>query len=164
MKGPFANLRMHFPDTDNVAREELYQWIGYPENINNPNFYNTCAIRMSLSLLGAGYPNPGNWPIKAGKYKGRCIETRQKKLSAWLIRQIGTPEKFKGGEDAERGIGDRRGIISFFSIYGGSDPQGHIAIVSRDRWGRYLRCGNEIDGTATGCYWLSREVWFWPMT
>jgi hypothetical protein len=163
MRVPFATMRMHFPDSDNVSREELYQWVGYPENATNPNFYNTCAIRMSLALLGAGYPNPGNYPIKAGKYKGRAIETQQRKLSVWLVRHVGEPEKFKSGQEAERAIGDRRGIVSFFSIYGDSAPQGHIAIVSRDRWGRYLRCGNELDGTATGCYWASREVWFWPL-
>lgn len=99
----------------------------------------------------------------AGKYKGRAIETQQRRLSAWLTRHVGQPEKFKGGQSAERAIGERRGIVSFFSIYGDAQPQGHIAIVSKDRWGKYLRCGNEIDGTATGCYWSSREVWFWPL-
>ena len=163
MKVPYANLRMHFPDTDSIERDELYHWIGYPQKINDPNFYNTCAIRMSLALLGAGYPNPGQWPVVAGKYKGRAIETQQRRLSAWLTRHVGQPEKFKDGQSAERAIGERRGIVSFFGIYGDAQPQGHIAIVSKDRWGRYLRCGNEIDGTATGCYWSSREVWFWPL-
>lgn len=163
MKVPYASLRMHFPDTDSVSREELYQWIGYPENASNPNFYNTCAIRMSLALLGAGYPDPGVYPIKAGKYKGRAIEPQQRKLSAWLVRHAGQPEKYQGGQQAEQAIGNRHGIISFFSIYGDTNPQGHIAIVSRDRWGQYLRCGDEIDGTPTGCYWSSREVWFWPL-
>lgn len=81
MKVPYASLRTHFPDTDSVTREELYNWIGYPKHADNPNFYNTCAIRMSLALLGAGYPNPGTWLIKAGKYKGRSIEIRQRPLS-----------------------------------------------------------------------------------
>lgn len=164
MKVPYANLRKHFPDTDSVGREELYHWIGYPENINNPNFYNTCAIRMSLALLGAGYPNPGAWPVKAGQYKGRAIETRQRMLSNWLVRQVGKAEIFKSGPEAERGIDTRRGIVSFFSIYGDRNPQGHIAIVAKDRWGTYFRCGNEIDGEGTGCYWTAREVWFWPLT
>lgn len=163
MKVPYAKLRMHFPDTASVPPEELYQWIGYPENVNNPNFQNTCAIRMSLALLGAGYPNPGKWPIKAGKYKGRFIETRQRALSAWLTKQIGAPEKYSSGQEAEQKIAARRGIVSFFHIYGTEAQQGHIAIVAKDRWGQYTRCGNEIDGTPTGCYWLSREVWFWPM-
>jgi hypothetical protein len=161
MKVPYATLRMHFPDTDSITRDELYHWIGCPENIHNPNFYNTCAIRLSLALLGAGYPNPGTWPIKAGKYKGRAIETRQRALSAWLARHVGKPEKFQSGPEADQKIGARRGIVSFFSIYGDTNPQGHIAIVSRDRWGKYIRCGNEIDGAATGCYWKSREIWFW---
>lgn len=163
MKVPYANLRKHFPDTDSVGRDELYHWIGYPENIDNPNFYNTCAIRMSLALLGAGYPDPGDWLIKAGKYQGRAIETRQRRLSNWLVRHIGQPEKFKGGPEAERAIGTQRGIVSFFSIYCDSNPQGHITILSRDRWGAYIRCGNEIDGGGTGCYWTSREVWFCPL-
>ena len=162
MKVPFAKLRMHFPDTQSVLPEELYQWIGYPENIGNPNFLNTCAIRLSLALLGAGYPNPGAWPIRAGKYKGRAIETKQRKLANWLVRQLGQPEKFKSRQDAEAKIGARRGIVSFFNIYGDENAQGHIAIVAQDRWGLYIRCGQEIDGTATGCYWSSKAVWFWP--
>lgn len=108
MKVPYVNLRMHFPDTDSVERDELYRWIGYPQKINDPNFYNTCAIRVSLALLGAGYPNPGQWPVVAGKYKGRAIETQQRRLSAWLTRHVGQPEKFKGGQSAERAIGERR--------------------------------------------------------
>jgi hypothetical protein len=98
---------------------------------------------------------------QGGQVKGRAIETQQRRLSTWLTRHVAQPEKFKGGQEAERAIGDRRGIVSFFGIYGDAQPQGHIAIVAKDRWGRYLRCGNEIDGTATGCYWSSREVWFW---
>jgi hypothetical protein len=163
MSVPFAALRTHFLDTDSVSRDELFHFMGRPNLIADPNFYNTCAIRLSLALLGAGFPNPGDWPVLAGKYKGRAIETRQRKLSHWLVRQLGQPEKFKSGQDAESKIGARHGIVSFFSIYGDANPQGHIAIVAMDRWGRYLRCGNEIDGTATGCYWTSREVWFWPL-
>lgn len=164
MKVSYASLRTHFPDTDSVTREELYNWIGYPKHAGNPNFYNTCAIRMSLALLGAGYPNPGTWLIKAGKYKGRSIEIRQRPLSQWLVRHLGQPEKYGSGKEAERAIGVRRGIVSFFSIYGDVSPQGHISIVSRDRWGYYLRCGNETDGAESGCYWTSREVWFWPLS
>lgn len=163
MRVPFSTLRMHFPDKQNVEPEELYHWIGYRENIGNPNFENTCAIRLSLALLGAGYPNPGAWVIKAGKYKGRAIETRQRKPSSWLVHQLGQPEKFKSGLEAENKIGPRRGIVSFFNIYGDNRAQGHIAIIPKDRWGRYIRCGNEIDGTATGCYWSPKDVWFWDM-
>ena len=93
MKPPFGVVRSHFPDTDSVGRDELYQWIGYAEDTSDPGFDNTCAIRMSLSLPGAGLPNPGSYPVKAGKYKGRMIETGQRRLSNWLVRHLGMPEK-----------------------------------------------------------------------
>lgn len=163
MKVSYAVLRTHFFDTNNVSRDELLRFIGRPELIPSPDFQNTCAIRLSLALLGAGFPNPGNWPVPGGRYKGRAIETRQYRLSNWLARHLGQPEKFKSGTEAEEKIGSRRGIISFFNIYGDSNPQGHIAIVAKDRWGMYIRCGQEIDGTPTGCYWTAREVWFWPL-
>jgi hypothetical protein len=163
MTTPYAVLRMHFPDSDSVTPDELFQWIGYPENIGNVGFANTCAIRLSLALLGAGFPNPGTYPVKAGKYKGRAIETKQRPLSHWLVRHLGEPERFASGTQAEAKIDNRHGVVSFFSIYGDERRQGHISIVAKDRWGMYLRCGNENDGTATGCYWSSREVWFWPL-
>jgi hypothetical protein len=45
------------------------------------------------------------------------------------------PIETESGPEAERKIGDRHGIVSFFSVYGDNNPQGHIAVVSRDRWG-----------------------------
>ena len=162
MKVPFATVKMHFPDRLNVSAEELYHWIGYPENIGNDNFANTCAIRLSLALLGAGFPNPGMWPIRAGKHKNRMIETRQRKLSNWLVRHLGQPEKFKSGHEAKSMIGSRNGIISFFKLNGPTDNQGHIDIVMLDRWGSYLRCNNDNRDQGS-CYWGAVEIWFWPL-
>jgi hypothetical protein len=160
---PFASLRMHFPDVINVGKAEIFHWIGYPENIQDANFDNTCAIRLSMALLGAGFPNPGTYPVKAGKFKGRMIETKQRKLSHWLARQLGQPEKYDGGSAAKAGIGARRGIVSFFKLHGSTDNQGHIDIVMPDRWG-YFRCGHENeDSKVYTCYWDSVEVWFWPL-
>lgn len=162
MRVPFAALRMHFPDPDSVSSDELYQWIGYPENIKNFNFDNTCAVRLSLALLAVGFPNPGAYPVKAGKFKGRAIETQQRRLSAFLARYLGQPEKFRNGQEAQKKIGARHGIISFFQLHGPTDRQGHIAIVSIDKW-QTFRCGREILDGPTGCYWDSVEVWFWPL-
>ena len=162
MNVPYAVVRKHFVDPDNVGREELYKWIGYPENITNPNFENTCAIRLSLALLGAGFPNPGTYPIKAGKYQGRMIETQVRRLSKFLSRQLGEPEKFKSGPAAEKGVGTRRGIVAFFHLYGADSVQNHIAIVATAE-GQYTRCGLEHQERPTGCYWGATEVWFWPL-
>lgn len=41
MKPLYATLRMHFPDTDSVSRDELYHWIGYPR---------TPTTRASITL------------------------------------------------------------------------------------------------------------------
>lgn len=165
MTVPYALVRKHFPDVQSITPAELYQWIGYPENIDNPNFLNTCAIRMSLALLGAGFPNPGTYAVRAGKYKGRMIETRQRLLSKFLERQLGQPEKYESGHQAEEGVGMRHGIVSFFQVHADiPNSGGHIAIVAKEAglW-TLLRCGNEADDAPTGCYWDAREVWFWPL-
>jgi hypothetical protein len=153
---------MHFPDPDSVPLEELWPWLGYPENTQDMNFSNTCAVRMSLALLGAGFPSPGTYPVKAGKYKGKSIETKQRNLSTWLVRHLGEPEKYKGGAEAQKAIGPKRGIISFFQLHGPTDRQGHIALVAMDRW-QTFRCGRELEDGPTGCFWDSVEVWFWPL-
>jgi hypothetical protein len=70
MKVPFAVLRMHFPDTDSVSLEELWQWLGYPENIKDINFSNTCAVRMSLALLGARLSKPRRLPSEGREAQG----------------------------------------------------------------------------------------------
>lgn len=164
MKVPYAKVRNHYPDVDSITQAELYQWIGYPEHIDHPHWENTCAIRLSLALLGAGFPDPGVYPVKAGRYKGRRIETMQKALSKYLVRQLGEPEKYTNGLEAEKKIDTRHGIISFFQLYGPTSEQGHIAIVAKGSgmWG-IVRCGREGAYAPTGCYWSSVEVWFWPL-
>jgi hypothetical protein len=162
MNVPFEAVRSHFPDTVSIPREELLQWIGRGDLIPNANFDNTCAIRMSMALLGAGFPNPGTWPVVGGKFKGRAIETKQRKLSNWLAKYLGNPEKYKDGSSAKKAVGSRHGIISFFHLHGPSDHQGHIDIVMMDRWNKYQRCGSNNDD-AGGCYWDAVEVWFWPL-
>lgn len=163
MNVPFAALRMHFPDVLNVGKAELFRWIGHPENIADTNFDNTCAVRLSLALLGTGFSNPGTYHVLDGKYKGRTIETRQRILSNWLVQHLAVPEKYAGGSAAKDGIGTRHGIISFFKLHGPTDNQGHIDIVMPDRWG-YFRCGFENeDAQIYACYWDAVEVWFWPL-
>jgi hypothetical protein len=116
LKAPYAVLRMHFPDTDSVALEELWQWLGYAENSQNINFSNTCAVRMSLALLGAGFPSPGTYPVKAGKYKGKLIETRQRKLSNWLIHHLGEPERYRAVDRLRRQSGHDEVSFRFSSF------------------------------------------------
>lgn len=159
---PFEAVRSHFPDAASVPREAMLRWIGHGDLMSDTHFANTCAIRLSMALLGAGFPNPGTWPVVDGKFKGRAIETRQRPLSHWLAHRLGRPEKYGNGQDAKRRIGARRGIVSFFRLHGSGDRQGHIDLVQMDRWHVYQHCGSGNDD-AGGCYWDAVEVWFRPL-
>jgi hypothetical protein len=141
------------PGLDTAA---LYESIGHPEYAHSMYMENTCAVRLSLSLLGAGIePAPGHMTVQTGKFKGRRIEQSQKRLSDFLLRRLGKPEVFPSGYKASVGIGDRRGIASFFHLNSETDPQGHIDLVEPATHGD-LRC-------AGSCYWSAQEVWFWPL-
>lgn len=152
---PYSLLHKHYPDRISVPTEELYAWIGYPEYVGNASWQNTCAIRVSICLLGAGVMiRPGHMTVKAGKWEGRRIEQGQKRLADFLLAEWGEPEKF-GGALARESIGMRRGVASFSQLWGPYDAQGHIDIVAPDQWNRLICEGS--------CYWDSVEVSFWPM-
>lgn len=150
---PYALLHRHYPDSLNVPAEELFRWIGHADKLQDPNWHNTCAIRVSLALLGAGMTLPGGFlVVRAGKYKDRGIEIRQDVLADRLLQALGEPEKFGAALMRER-VGMRRGVIRFVQLWGPFDPQGHIDLVAPDQWNR-IQC----EGV---CYWHAVECWFW---
>jgi hypothetical protein len=152
----YALLREHYPTRAQVDGAALYASIGYPDKGKDPSWQNTCAIRVSLALLGAHTPvSPGFLTAQAGPYKGKRIESRQKKLAEFLRRRLGPPEVYKNGYAAWRAIRPRHGIISFYRLNGNWDNQGHIDLVEPATMND-LQC-------ASACYWSSAEVWFWPL-
>lgn len=156
MKPLFAVLKSHHMGYQ-VTVPEVYDSIGHPELAIDPDWGNTCAIRMSIALVAAGIKirtGPARLRIKIGPYKGEQLEPSQHTLSKFLAHEIGKPEKYKSGEDARNTIAWRKGIISFFQLHGSN--QGHIDLVSVVDWGA-VQCSSH-------CYWDSREVWFWPLT
>lgn len=151
---PYALLRMHFPDPFNVPAEELWRWIGHTEKVLDSQWRNTCAIRMSLALLGAGIHLPGGFlRVEAGKHRGKYIEIKQEALAHDLINLWGEPEKFGAALLRER-VGDRRGVIRFVGLWGPFDPQGHIDLVCHDEHHRLACEGGHV-------YWHAVECWFW---
>lgn len=153
---PFNVLRANFPAKARVTAHQLYESIGHPEKLAIAGWENTCAVRLSVALVNSGIAiSPGYLSIKAEKNKGAQIESRQRQLSEFLARKWGAPEKYAGGPAAKKGIGTRRGVISFFQLLGPTDNQGHIDLVAPNDWND-LACAND-------CYWGSVEVWFWPM-
>lgn len=157
LKISFSTLQSKYPRRVTVPTNELYASIGLPHLAKDMNWDNTCAVRVSLALIGAGVQVPGHMTIKAGPYKGRTFQPGQSKLSKYLAQPwvLGVPEKFRASRDALLGVRGRSGIISFFNNGGASDPQGHIDIVSPDDFNDPT-CGN-------ACYWSAVEIWFCPL-
>lgn len=157
MKPTFATLSNNYSSNRTVSLEALYKEIGWDDLIENSAYANTCAIRVNLALIKSGINVRGRMAIKKGPHKGKLIEPGQAKLSAVLaeIPLFGVPEKFKSA-DAEKGIGHRRGIVSFWRIPGYlNDRGGHIDLVSPTLGGIQI-CGSS-------CFWNSQEVWFWEL-
>jgi hypothetical protein len=152
----YAVLAANYPKKSGMDAAALYSSIGHPEYAENMYMQNTCAVRVSIALLGAGIqPFPGHMTIKAGKWKGRRVEQSQRRLSEFLMHHIGKPEVYASGYEASMKIGMRRGIVSFFGLNSATDTQGHIDLVEPANHND-LRC-------LGACYWSAREVWFWPL-
>jgi hypothetical protein len=147
-----------YPRKPKYDRAELFRSIGWEDLINNGNYENTCAIRVSIALISAHMRIPGRMSIKKGALKGALIEPGQGALSHILTkrRYLGTPEKFKGESAARKGIGSRGGIVSFWNIHPYmTATQGHIDVVSM--------YGNDYLSCAGTCYFSASEVWFWAL-
>ena len=156
MRPAFVTLLNRYPGSE--TRAALYRQIGWDDVIDHPAYKDTCAIRMSVALLRAGVVIGGaSSPVKAGPMKGLTIEIGQVRLSRALKRIWGAPEVFKGQKAAEAGIGDRRGVVSFFRIrqFEIQTNGGHIDLV--------YPTGNGFRDCERSCFFDSVEVWFWPL-
>jgi hypothetical protein len=153
VKPTFQELYKAYPRTD--SREKLLADLGWQDLIPNKAYEDTCAIRLSTGLVRAGVLLPGaRRKAKAGENtKGRYIEPGQAKLSHILKRLWGEPEIYKTEMEAQAGIGNRRGVVSFFQIMLGSG--GHIDLIFPGERG-YLAC-------ARSCFFVARSIWFWPL-
>lgn len=158
---PYSTLRANYsPSTpsqpDYVSQADLYKEIGWDAFVGNPNYGNTCAVRMSLALLKSGHEvNPGSHRILAGAYKGKRLQVNMSKLADLLAedRWFGRPETLSS-PDVSAALAARRGIIAFHGIPGYAGG-GHIDLI--DTNSASLRC-------ASACYFDADEVWFWPLS
>lgn len=153
MKPSFAILYKNFPRRADYLRGPLYDSLGWPDLKTNPSFRDTCAIRLSIALAATGVAIPGRLTIKDGPLNGKPVEPGQRNLSNILKQLWGQPEVFKSEGEARSGIGNRRGVISFFRIDGSA--QGHIDLVEPSE--------NGFHSCATACFFQSAEIWFWPL-
>lgn len=161
MKVNYAFLKSKYYSSDRmsssyVSGEDVYKEIGY--NLNeltrqNPAYENTCAVRMSLALIKAGVSFVGRLKIKNGLYKGKMIEPGAKLLADQLAHPplFGKPEIFKPSNAMSK-LNGKKGVVLFWKItgYGG----GHIDLVETS---------SMVCVCNSGCYFLSKEIWFWSL-
>ncbi len=156
-KPPYTLLRQHYPSPRQMPAAELWHSIGHPENAANPAWQNTCAIRMSLALLGAGVPIPAGFlKVRAGRFTGRVVEITVVGLAGLLCKEWGEPEKYSGALAWER-IQNRKGVIRFVRLWGPFDPQGHIDLLGPAEKTRVMEC-------AGACFFHAVEIWFWELS
>lgn len=157
---PYDTLRANYaPSTPShagyVSLADLYRQIGWDEFISNPNYQNTCAIRVSLALVKSGYPlTAGSHRILSGPHKGKRVQVSMTKLADLLATPawLGKPEILSAQNPASA-LRARRGIIAFHGIAGYAGG-GHIDLI--DNSADALNC-------ASACYFGAKQVWFWPL-
>ncbi len=140
---------------DFVAAKDVCAEIGYSFDElykQNPNYENTCALRMSLALLKSGVPFAGRLKIKSGKYAGRSVEAGAKLLADQLCygTAFGKPEIFKPADTFSKVT--RKGVAFFWKIanYGG----GHVDLIETANFAQVCH---------SRCYMACKEVWFWEL-
>ncbi|MCB9958762.1 MAG: hypothetical protein H6843_09185 [Rhodospirillaceae bacterium] len=171
MKPSFIRLWLNYPRKSRYPLKALFESIGWDAYVDNENYQNTCAIRMSiaLQLSGVDVKSSAGMSALAGPIKGKKIEIRQDKLSDYLESIWGSPEIFTGtGTENEAKIGDRNGVISFFEIPGyvvGGGLGGHIDVID-GKGTTKTKAGTvvNLDSVCAGsCYWSAKSVWFWEL-
>lgn len=157
MRPMYASLVKGYPSRASVPAAALFAEIGWDELAQHKRDADTCAVRISLALVRAGARIPGRVNVSSGRFKGQRIEPLQTRLSLLLTHTslLGRPEVYLGGKLAEAGIGQRRGIVSYWCREAGTRPQGHIDIVGPD--------AAETLGCGVLCYREASEIWFWPL-
>lgn len=157
---PYSELRDAYPSNDvtqsgYISSDDLYRSIGWDDFMGDPNYANTCAVRVSLAFVRAGYRiSPRSHRILKGDHSGEGVQVRMSSLASLLAT-----ERYLGNYEvlASRSLGaalaTRQGVVAFHGIAGYSGG-GHIDLITGS--GSNSSC-------ASSCYWGADEVWFWPL-
>ncbi|MFV0491045.1 MAG: type VI secretion system amidase effector protein Tae4 [Pseudorhodobacter sp.] len=156
----YDTLKSHYPSSNTrsaayVSQGDLFREIGWEDFIGNPNYANTCAIRVSLALVRSGVTiSPKSHNLLDGDHKGKGVEVNMARLARLLERPnyLGDYEVLSG-DSLSTALETRQGIIAFHGIPGFSGG-GHIDLIDNH---------STADVCASSCYFGSNEVWFWPL-
>lgn len=162
---PFDLLKKNYPKPTEISREDLYRSIGWDEYIDKAGFENTCALRMSLCLIGSGMVfAKGEFRVLKGDKKGQRVWTSRAHLTAYLETLWGAPTfQVSSAAEAQAQIGDGAGVISFGPLpaYAG----GHIDIIDGyfDVFKVIWSLGSQSNAYVCGsdCHWDAQDFKFW---
>lgn len=161
MKPTFDTLKSNYYSSNElqsnyVSGSDLYAEMGinHEELIRqNPAYVNTCAARVSLALLKSDISFVGRLTIRSGPFSGKKIEPGAKLLADQLKKPhiFGFPNLIDPQRAVER-LAGKKGVVLFWKIsgYGG----GHIDLIEPI---------NSVQVCNSGCYFNSKEIWFWPL-
>lgn len=162
MKPQFFSLKQNHYSSDETkpsykSVSEVYSEIGYEAAKlvhQDPNYGNTCAVRMSLALMKSGISIKGRLKIKGGRFAGRSVEPGAKLLADQIKSPalLGKPLIIQSPSAAPAELNGKQGLIFFSKIFGYGG--GHIDL---------LETVNATQVCHSHCYFLCQEVWFWDL-
>ncbi len=160
MRVDFETLYSNYPSSEpsrsnHVSQRDLFTEIGWDEFLGNPNYSNTCAIRVSMAFVKSGFNIvPASHRIQKGAFAGKGVEVNMRRLADLMARNnyLGTYEDYTPAT-AQNGIGARKGLVAFNNIPGYRGG-GHIDLVLG---------GTDAAQCASACYYQSETIWFWPL-
>ena len=122
----FSQLETHFPAED---RTLFFKNMGWDSFINNANYKNTCAMRVSVCLARLGVSMPqGQFKILKGPQGGQRVDIKWQSLTQFLTGIWGAPSIINTGN-----LSTYKGIIVFEQLppddQGNSYP-GHIDVLN----------------------------------
>ncbi|MEZ7188546.1 type VI secretion system amidase effector protein Tae4 [Pseudoalteromonas sp. DY56-GL22] len=129
----FNDVKQNYPRPTSTnsaqARADLYNALGgeWPTLINNPNYANTCAIRLSIAIRKSGIEIPSQYK-EAQDGAGNTIILKVKTLKNFIESQIGTPfwgiSKQPGQPIGSNTLPSVKGIIVYHVAW--ADATGHF--------------------------------------
>ncbi len=134
----FSNLWNAYPM--DPTKEKLFNRLGggWPALVGNSNYDNTCTVRLSVALIGAGQLIPSDLAQSDGGHKdaqGRAMIVKVPTAKLLLERLVG-PSTW--GTSKAIGADIARGLIPAWSgillyLVPNGDASGHVDLWKKDR-------------------------------